>query len=217
VYHAIMRSDGTYKKRRFAGTKVGAMTLEVSRGSTLANLSLDLVSAQVYGNQMDATSDPTDTEFPTPTSESVYPTGPYTFRQTAGNLKIGSPTARTQYEDLSLKVNNVIDGRRFEAAHRTVLQFCGRSSTLDATIRLRPTPDDQVPYEAITAQTCSIGFTTGVTGTNLAISFNGANRIKSLPYDLPLNRVYMRKLTLQNLWDPTANSGAGQDVSFAMS
>ena len=155
---------------------------------------------------MDGTSDPNSTVFPAPT-EAEYPAGPYTFKMTAGGITIAS--TRTEYEDLNIAITNVLDGRWFEQSYLQVNQFCGRASTLDTNIYLKPTPDDQAPFELLTPQSVAAVFTTGVTGTNMTVQFNGQNTFKGVSYDLPLNQAYMRKLSLKNRWDSTRSAGRG--------
>ena len=89
VYHAVRRSDGTYRRKAFTGCKVAGWRIEVSRGSTTAMLTLDLQACKSAGNQMDSTSDPDATAFPAP-AETDYPTGPYTFKMTSGGLTVAS-------------------------------------------------------------------------------------------------------------------------------
>jgi hypothetical protein len=199
IYHAVQRSDGTYRRKRYAGVKAAGGRIEVSRQGTTATLTLDLQACRSYGNTMDGTSDPTSSEFPAP-AESDYPTGPYTFRNTAGRLTVGS--VRTQYESLVITIRNALDARWFETSYLTVLQFCGRSSTLDTDLYLKSTPDDRSAYEAITAQACSLALSNGT--NTCSINFNGKNHIVKLPYDLPLNRAFMQKLSLKNRFDPEA-------------
>jgi hypothetical protein len=210
VYHAVRRSDGTYRRKLFSGCKVGGWRVEVSRQSTTATLTLDLVASKSAGNAMDGTTDPTGTAFPAP-AETDYPTGPYTFKMTAGGITVAS--VRTEYEDLAIAGQNAIDGRWFEQSYLQVVQFCGRSTTLDTTLYLKATPDDRSAYEAITAQAASAVFTNGVTGQAMTIQFNGQNTIMDLPYDLPLNQAFMHKLSLKNRFDP--NAGGDVSVSFA--
>src|SRR5207302_1569919 len=123
---------------------------------------------------------------------------PYTFAQTAGLLvcRSSGSAVRSQYESLAIAGQNALDGRWFEASYLTVNQFCGRSTTLEAVLYLKATPDDRSAYEAITAQTASAGFNNGTTGQHLTLTFNGANTITDLPYDLPLNQAFMQKLAL---------------------
>jgi hypothetical protein len=197
VYHAVMRSDGTYRRKRFAGCKVAGLTVECSRQSTTAMITLDLQAARSYGNAMDGSADPDGTEFPAP-AETDYPTGPYTFKHTAGNLKIAS--AVTQYEDVSLKIQNALDGRWFESSYLSIVQFCGRKTTLDATLFFKASPDRRAAYEALTAEDVELKFDNG---TNSAkIDLNLKNTITGLPLDLPLNQAFMEKLSLTNRYDP---------------
>jgi hypothetical protein len=207
IYHAVQRPDGSYRRNRFAGVKATGGRIEVSRQSTTATLILDLQACRSYGNAMDGSPDPDATEFPAP-SELDYPAGPYTFKNTAGHVNVGS--SRTQYESLSVAIENSLDGRWFESSYLTVNQFCGRASTLEAALYLKATPDDRTAYEAITAQTCSVGFNNGV--NTCTINFHGKNHITKLPYDLPLNQAFMQKLVLKNRFDP----GAASDLDISL-
>lgn len=201
IYHAVRRPDGTYRRKRFAGVKAAGGTIEVSRQGTVASLALDLLGARSYGNAMDASADPDAAEFPAP-AETDYPAGPYTFKQTASLLSIAS--TRTQYESLSLAIQNKLDGRWFETSYLQVNQFCGRESKLDVELYLKATPDDRTSFEGISPLAASLGFNNGVTGQHLTIAMNAQNTILGLPYDLPLDKAYMQKLTLLNRFDPAA-------------
>jgi hypothetical protein len=214
IYHAIQRSDGTLKRTQYSGCKVAGATIEVSRQSTSAMLTLDLIASKSQGNSMDGSSDPSAMAFPAP-AETAYPTGPYTFKSTAGGLVIATSgsTARTEYEDLSIKIQNVIDGRWFEQSYLQIVAFCGRATTLDSTIYLKPTPDDRTNFESIAVHAASLVFASTMTGDTCTITFNGQNTIIDLPYDLPLGKAFMTKLSLKNRFDPNA----AQDVGFAMS
>jgi hypothetical protein len=215
MYHGVQRSDGSILRKLYSGCKVSSLKLEVSRQSTTCMATFGIIASQQQGNSMDSTSDPTGTPFPIPTETQLSYGSPYTFKQTAGNLIIATSgsTARTEYEDVSVTVNNVIDGRWFEQSYRQVLQFCGRQTGLDTTLYYKPTPDDRTNMEAIAVHAASLAFTGLSTGLNLALQFNAQNTILDLPFDLPLNQAFMTKLSLRNRFDPSA----GQDISFAMS
>jgi Phage tail tube protein len=210
VYHAVRRSDGTYRRKRFAGCKVSGAKIDVSRQSTTAMLTLDLLGCRSYGNAMDSSSDPDATAFPAP-ADTDYPSGPYTFKMTAGGITVAS--ARTEYDSLAIAIQNVLDGRWFEQSYLQVNQFCGRASTLETELYLKASPDDRAAYEALTAQAVSAVFTNGVTNQNMTLQFNGQNTITDLPYNLPLNQAFMQKLSLKNRYDPSASNDIS--VSFA--
>lgn len=208
VYHGIMQNTGTYLRKVFGGCKVSGMRIEVSRQSTSAMLTLDLQACSQTGFATNS-GNPTVTPFPIPT-EVEMPLNPYTFAQTAGQLSIGGST-RTQYSDLAIAVQNTLDGQWFESQGLSILNFHGRSSTLDTTLYLKGTPDDRSAYELGSANAASLTFENSVSGQNLTLQFNGQNVIVDLPYDLGLGTAYMQKMSLQNTFDETA----GQDISFS--
>jgi Phage tail tube protein len=201
VYHAIRQSTGAYNLKQFSGVKVTSAKIDVSREATIAKLSLGLMGSKQVGFGTE-TGDPTSTPFPAP-AETSYPTGPYTFAMTAGQLSIGGST-RTGYASLGIDIKNAIDGQWFETSFRQVLQFLGRESQLSTKLFYKPSPNDGITFESLTAQAAEVTFQNGVTGQNLTINFNGQNTISDLPYDLPLDKVYMIDMTLDNRFDPSA-------------
>jgi hypothetical protein len=142
VYHAVRNNAGTYNRKAFGGVKVAGARIEVSRDSTTAMLTLDLVACTQTGLGTD-TGDPTSTPFPTPTEANMGTLlGPYTFHQTSGNLSINGST-RTQYRDLTIAVANKLDGQWFESSGLSVLNMYGRDSTMDTTLYFKTSPDDR--------------------------------------------------------------------------
>lgn len=207
IYHGIMYSNGTYRRKRYSGAKVKSWRCEVSRGSTSAMLSLEVTACRAYGSGADSTSDPDATEFPAP-ADSAYPLGPYTFKMTSGGLKLG--TTRSGYESLALAVTNVLDTRHFETSYAQVNRFLGRSATLDAELLFKASPDNRAAYEALTAQDSELTFDNGV--NTCKIDFNAKGKIANLANDLPIDKVFMEKLTLGTVYDPA--TGVDLSVSF---
>lgn len=205
-YHAYMRSDGTYKRTQYAGTKVLSLSLSASRQDPIWKVALELQAVKNIGNGYDSSPDPDATAFPAP-AETAYPTGPYMFGHTAGLLNLGG-SVRTQYDSLALNIQNAMDPKWYESHFLSELGFHGRASTLEASLRLKATPDDRTAYEALTAQACSLALNNGT--NTLTIQYNGQNTISKLPRDLPLNTEFMRTLSLKNRFDPTAAA----DISF---
>ena len=196
-YHGIRRSDGTFKRTGFGGSKCAGFTLEASRRSPVWMLTLDIVACNSFGNQMESTSDPTSTPFPFPASETNYPLSPFTFAQSSGGLTVGS--TRTQYDSLKITVKNTLDPRWFEAPSLSVLQFTGREVTLEADLLLKASPDDQSSLESLAAQSVSLVLTQSTHSVTMDMKSN--NVVTGAAYDLPNNQAFMRKLTVTNLFD----------------
>ncbi len=218
IYHAIMRSDGTIKRRVYLGTKVDGWDLDVSEDGTIATLSMDLSASTPQGNQFDSSIDPTAGTFPAPTdSPNQYPgpgvTGPYVFTHASGGLTIGS--ARTQFQSIKLSVKNQIARRFWANRFVNLMRFVGRATTLEAVNFYAPSPDDRTDYEGL------LGFqTTGtVPYSSTAVTFELNNGTHSVTFglnnnsvfttfedQLPLNDLYTQTMTITNQWDPTAGS-----------
>ena len=222
IYHAIMRSDGTIKRRVYLGCKVDSWDLDISEDSTIATLSLDITVAVAQGNQFDSSTDPTAVTFPVPTDAQMPTggaTGPYVFVHASGGLTIGS--ARTQFQSLKLSSKNVIARRFWASRFAQVLRFVGRSTTLEATNYYAPSPDDRTDFEGLLGFQTSgtVPYTT--TGVSLALNngthsatFNLENNsvFTNIEDQLPLNDLYLQTSTVTNQYDPT--SGTDFTVTF---
>jgi hypothetical protein len=208
-YHAFRKSDGSFKRERWAGTKVLGLTVSCSRSSPKLALSLDLQAQKPVGNTIDASSDPDATEFPLP-NDSDLPTGPFVFRHSGGNFSLGG-SVRSAYESLSMSVQNKFDPRFFEGYYLQLCGLKGRKSTLDADLLLKPTPDDRASYRALTSLACSVAFGNGT--HTLTLNYHAKNTIGKLPRDLPLGKEFLHRLNLINNFDPSA--GTGIDFTYA--
>jgi hypothetical protein len=210
-YHAFQRNDGTIKRQRYSGCKVNSLRLEASRGDVVWKATLDLTAIKNIGNPVDASADPDATEFPLP-GDADLPVGPYLFSHSSGGLLLGtgSGTVRSQYESLALAVTNSMDARPFESHWIQVNSFRGRKSTLDCELRLKVTPDDQTAYEALTANTCKLTLTSGA--RSVVIDYKGANKISKVDRNLPLDKIFTRRLTIANLY----SSSAGTDLDVTV-
>jgi hypothetical protein len=207
VYHAIQRSDGTYKRRVYLGTKVTGGSIECRREAPVATLRLDLQASTPQGNQFDSSSDPSSTAFPAP-AETAYPSDPYLFLHTAGNLSIGG--ARTLYSAVKIDFANKLDARFFENRFVNLIRFLGRESMLTAKLYYKPTPDDRTLFEGLAAQTLSLAFNNGT--HSATFTFNAQNVYKDLNDDLPLDQVYEQEIQVSNHFDPVA--AADWSVAF---
>lgn len=207
VYHAVTRSDGTVKRLQFAGVKVEGWTIECSRDSKIASITLQLRGQKWNGNSYDSSSDPSATPFPAP-AESAYPTDPFRFIDLAGNVSIG--TSRTQFSSISLKSTHKMDPRWFESRWLSIERFLGRETTLDCTLLYKPTPDDLTSYQNVSVQATTVEFNNGT--HSLTIGMNAQNYFKKITKKLDVDKVYELPLSLKNYWDPTANTGAGADL-----
>ena len=215
IYHAIMRSDGSIKRRVYLGCKVDSWDLDISENSTIATLSLDISGSTPQGNQFDSSTDPSSGTFPAPT-DAQMPTGgtsgPYVFAHASGGLTIGS--ARTQFQSVKISSKNVLARRFWAGRFIGLLRFVGRSTTLEATNYYAAAPDDRTSYEGL------VGFTTGggaYTGTD--VSFALSNGTHSITIDLknnsvftgiedqtPLNDLYTQTTTVTNQYDPASST-----------
>lgn len=201
AYHGIPRPDGSVKREKYVGGKVATLQLECSRQDPRLKATLGLVFQKQVGHSTGG-SDPDATEAPAP-SESSYPTGPYLFSHTAGNLKLAT-TAVASYETLSINVQNTLDPKKYESIWLASCPCHGRRATVSAKVKLKASPTLSADLQALTARALEVTWNNGT--NTLKIDFYGKNRVSALPYDLPLGREFLQDVTWSNQWD-RSNTG----------
>lgn len=196
VYHAVQLNDGTYMRRRYSGVKVHGGSISVSRSSPVAELTLELQGIRDDQNAAGSTAYPDATEFPAP-AETDYGTSPYLFSHTSTLLKIAATIS--QYDAVSISWQNIMDPKWFESTYPVLDRFTGRTLSLTADLHLKVSPDKRAAFQAGTAQDTELSFNNGT--NSLKFDLNTKNFITKLPYELPLDKVFMQRLELQNTWD----------------
>jgi hypothetical protein len=211
VYHAIMRSDGTFRRRVYLGCKVDSMSLDISTDSQVGTLNLGLSGSTPQGNVYDSSIDPPATAFPEPADNNL-PVDPYLFVHTAGNVSIGG-TIRDYITQLTVNVANTLARNFFNQRFIQALQFTGRDTTLATRLQYRPTPDDRATYEGqmpYGVTPIAVHFTLANGTNSLELQMNANNVMDPLDEDLALDDIYFQSSTHNNMWDATAH----QDFAF---
>jgi len=207
VYHAIMRDDGSYRRRVYLGCKVDSWSLDMSSDSTVGTLNLGLSASTVQGNVYDGSVDPTATVFPAPQDNNL-PVDPYLFVHTAGTVVLNS-VVRRNIAQLTLNGANTLARSFFNQRFLGKLRFTGRKTTAACRLEYQTTPDDRVTYEGqmpygVTPVPVHITWDDGT--HTLKIEMNANNVIDPLDEDLPLDGLYFQSSTYNNLWDATAHT-----------
>lgn len=206
VYHAIQRSDGSYKRRVYLGTKVDSWSFEVGEDSTDARLTLSCTASTPQGNQFDSSTDPTALVFPAPT-DAQLPTDPFLFIHSSGLLTIG--TARAQCSRVKIESKNKFGGKYFANRFLQLYRWLGRETSFEADNLYAATPDDRTAFEGLTAQ--SVSFELNNTTHTATFTLNAQNVFDSLEDDLKLDDLYFENSSIANQWDNTA----GSDLTIA--
>lgn len=202
-YHAYMRDDGTYDRRRYGGAKCTTWSITASRQSPVWMFTCKGTAARDDLNGAGTVAYPTSTEFPAPT-ETQYPLGPYVFSHVAGTwqaINTGS-SMRSQYESLTLSGTNVMDANFWENRYVQNIRFLGRTVSLSSSIRMKATPDDLAFFQTATALKTSFTITNGT--NSLAFNLGSKNYLKGVARSLAINKDYRRTINIQNFWDPVA-------------
>jgi hypothetical protein len=235
IFHAIQRSDGTYKVRGYAGVKVKSIVGTISEGSTIGDLTLSLVGSTIAGNQwtLGNYTDPTIATFANPANPPTFgsgatastlcvpatpnlPISPYVFINASGGLVIGTPT-RSTFQSLSINCQNKLMTRFWANRFVQFAQFCGRDLTLTAQqFYVNMSPEDRLTYEAITPVTASVALNNGV--HSATFTMNTANVVKTLEDSLPLDDIYTQTMTVTSQWDASyAQTDTNLAADFQMS
>lgn len=191
------------RTRRYLGTRVTTWNIAGSNSAPVILLSLGL---QAWKPD---TSNPTLAE----PAESVFPTTlPFTFQKTAGTLKIGSATARTNYQSLTLQGQNTLDGQFCEDQYVAGLEYCGRRMSVQARAMYKSGEVDRLAFESQSAQAnCEVTFTRG--SSTLKFDFAAKCRIIGHEVDAPMSAVKYVNLDIKSVRD--ASAGTSLTVTVA--
>lgn len=205
IDHLIDRDVDCGKEyRRYLGCKIGKFSLKSDMSESGWLWSLD---AEVVGSKPGTI---TGTDFPTP-ALSAYPADdPFQYFQTAGLVSINGAT-RTNYQSLSVDVDNVILPFSDENIYPSSVNWFGRTVTF--TIKLRyKSPADRLLYEAGTKMPASIEINTGT--HTLTLSFGNQAIITACTDALPMGGYFTQTLAFTALMDPSL--GTPTDFSFTV-
>jgi hypothetical protein len=205
IDHAILNDDtGGYNRTRYRGCKCTGGRLECSEESQVSTLSLDLQGGDYQGNPYDGSADPDATVFPVP-ADDEYPTDFVQYSQSGGGFFLGSlVTARAQYSTLSLAWTNKIDSRYFGSRFVSINRSLGREMTLNADMMIVSTPDDRTTFESLGPLAMKLTFSNGT--NSILFDYRANSRIRALPDDLPLDKIYFRRYELVNRYDVQAHA-----------
>ena len=217
ILHAIQRSDGTYKIRQYPGVRVGSLQFTISEGSTIGDVTLNLVGSSVTGNQWSLGNyvDPT-------LQTAAYPATPPTFGTTSTASTVCPPAAtnlpinpyvfinatpvtigisRTTFQSIGLSIQNKLAKRFWANRFLQLSSFVGRSVTLSAqNWYTNMSPEDRVEYEGLVAQTVSVALNN--TTHSVTFTLNTNNIITSLEDALPLEDLYTQSMVATSQIDP---------------
>lgn len=228
IFHAIQRSDGTYKHRLYYGVRVTSWNFTLSEGSTIGDLTLGLTGAYAAGNSFTYLNytDPTFQTFAVPATVPVFNTGvtastwcapstqnypitPWLFLNTSstggtganGSVTIGATpgTARTAFQSISMNSTNQLMRRWWANRYVQVSQFVGRKLNVSIQSYYQPTPDDRTQYESIAPQLVTIVLGDGT--HSFTFTMNANNIITSLEDDLKLADIYTQSMGLVSQFD----------------
>jgi hypothetical protein len=210
IYHAIMRSDGTFRRRLYKGCKVDSWTLDISSDSQVGTLNLAISGSTPQGNVYDGSADPDSSMFPAPATQHL-PRDPYLFSHTATGVFINN-VIRRNLSQLTLTATNTLARNFFNQRYLGVLEFTGRDVSAAVRLQYVATPDDRVTYEGtmpygVTPIPVNITLNDGT--HSMEIQLNTNNVIDPLDEDLPLDDLYFQSSTHNNLWDPAVDTDFG--------
>ena len=136
----------------------------------------------------------TVTDIPMP-ALTDYPSGnPIIFQQAAGLYTVG--TARTNFRSAHVRCANVLDQIYDESKYPQAIKWCGRVVSFGSENRYK-SDADRLAFEAVTAQSASLGFTDSV--NLVSFDFKTQNVFSSVGDSLPLGKAHYQTVELQSL------------------
>jgi hypothetical protein len=202
IDHALVMEDGgpTTVYQRYLGVMCPQVVIAAKEADQLMRLTLQLIGK--------ATATITITDFAEPAA-TAYPSGnPYVFEH-AGAFTLA--TSRTEFEDITVTIRNILDAKFFRTATLSRIKYCGRD--VDVSIKFPYiVTADRAAMEAQTAVAASCTFTNGT--SSLAMQFNTKNYVADVTDALDMDKIYMQGIEMQNFFD--ASAGTPNDASFTV-
>lgn len=209
AWHFVRTRSGSWVVQQYPGVKVAKLSGSCSRQDPKLKLKLSLVGQKELPNAADGSTTATAPAGPT---EAQYPAGPYTFNHLAGGVT-GGGGSLSNFDDVSFDVTNKLVPCWWENRWLAELVCLGREAEATVGLKLTTTPDLRSQYQAATRNGFGLAWNNGTKAQTL--SYGSNSYVNKLPYDLPLGKPFRQPATFRCLWDPTANSGAGGDVSVS--
>ena len=206
IYHAIQRSDASYKRRVYLGCKVDEWSLEAGEDSTTWMLNLSITAALAQGNQFDSSTDPSAGTFPAPT-DAQLPVDPFLYVDSGGGISIASTRASCSRVKINSKHAN--SGKFYNNRYMQLYRHLGRQTMFEADNLYAASPDDRTAYEGLVSKSVSLAINNGTHSATFTL--NAQNVFDSLEDNLPLEDLYFQNSSLANQYD----NSAGADISVA--
>jgi hypothetical protein len=210
VEEAWSNFDGTIRRKRNLGCKVGSLSISCSRDSPVARLNMGIIGSTPQGNAYDGSTDPSAANFPAP-ADSVFLDNPVLFQHLKSGLTIGN-TARSNFQSINFTVQNRIKPYFDEDRFANLIRFNGRTTTLSGVSRLKATPDDRTSYEsaATIGSANTLAFVNG--SHSVTFTLNAQNYFSQIGEQFTLDEEIYYAWTLSNLLDTAATT----DFTFAV-
>jgi hypothetical protein len=196
------------KTKRYLGCKVSSLGLSCSKESPKLMATFGVTGGTPQGNSFDSSSDPTLTA----PALTVYPTDVVTFEMLKGNVTIAT-AARTNYENFSLNVANVLVPYWDESRFPNAIRLGGRTVTASSKWRLKSTVLDRNTYEQAVQQSAVYEFINAAATHNITFNFNTNGYISSYKEDSPLQREVYYAWSYASYLDPVAGSEIALSVN----
>lgn len=196
------RATATHVRKRYAGCKGLSLDLSATRQDPKLRFSAVLRGQKEVGNPVDASSDPDDTEFPAP-SDTQLPTGPYLFSHSATNLSVGG-SAVTNYQSLSIRVQNSLDVLHFENKFASVISMYGRRIEVTFQRLLASSPNYRGFFQEVVDKATFVEFDNGT--NSFKIDLGAKCHLSAYAQQLAIGREFLETITIKGRWSAAAGT-----------
>lgn len=193
--HGVRVDCTNIRRRRYLGGKVASLQLSGDNNSDRVQIALNLIFSNIV------TPDPDGTSMPEP-AYSAYPTTPWLFQQSSGQITIG--TSRALYKQFAFSVENVLSTSYFVADNPQRINWRGRTTSLQLSDLIQNSPNDRATFEAGTLFSAGFGLSDGT--NTVAVDLQDSNFFEGLEDEMPLGDEFYNQVTLRNMIDGAAGN-----------
>lgn len=207
IEYAWTTFDGTLKTKAWTGCKVASWTLAGNADAKAPmSIALQVVGSKPIGNTYDPLPDPT-VAVPDPDEKA---SDWLLFQHLRDGLTVGAGK-RTNWKSIEIASQNRLKPYFDESRFANAIRLGGRTTTIKANLRLKPSPDDRATWETGGALAMSAEFKDSA--TKIHFDFGPRNFLDSVSEDYPEDAEVYYDLSATNHVDPAT----GTDFSCAVS
>lgn len=195
IDHSITSEDATPAQiiRMYNGCKFSGLALTATSDQQVVRMNLGITG------QKFATSTAVEPQLTGTAPPPIYPFDTCSTLETSTTFTMGTLGARTEYDQINITINHILDGTFFNSTNITRLRFCGRNASFSALYPVYSANTDRIDFEGVTPHPMAITFHAG--SHTLVFNFATKNYTSSVADNIDYDKVFLQTVGVTNTLD----------------